>query len=213
MAPPSQHPDDDVDRRTRFAALAGEVYLPLLRYLRRRLPPGADPGTAEDVLGDVLLVLWRRVDDIPGDAPVAWCYGVARGCLANAQRAAGRQRRLLARLRREAPAEQWSVATPDPAPDGLDDPALQHAYAALSPADREVLRLWAWEQLPPREIAVAMGITANAASVRLHRATQRLRQQLASPTPAGGGSGGSSRGKSPAAPGQVDGCQEKEAPR
>lgn len=41
-----------------------------------------------------------------------------------------------------------------------------------------MLRLWAWEQLPPREIAVALGISPNAASIRLHRAKKRLRQLL-----------------------------------
>ncbi|HWT23737.1 MAG TPA: sigma-70 family RNA polymerase sigma factor, partial [Solirubrobacteraceae bacterium] len=48
----------------------------------------------------------------------------------------------------------------------------------LGDKDREVLRLWAWEQLAPREIAVVLGITPNAASVRLHRATKRLRDSL-----------------------------------
>jgi RNA polymerase sigma-70 factor (ECF subfamily) len=65
-----------------FESVVADVYAPLQRYLRRR----TDPATAEDVLSDVLLVIWRRVADIPPDAPVAWCYGVARGCLANTLR-------------------------------------------------------------------------------------------------------------------------------
>ena len=48
---------------------------------------------------------------------------------------------------------------PDPRAD-LVAPAL----AALPATDAEVLRLWAWEDLAPREIAVALGTTANAVS-------------------------------------------------
>ncbi len=61
-------------------------------------------------------------------------------------------------------------------PDG--DDRLAEALGALPEADRELLRLWAWEQLPPREIAVVLGTSANAATIRLHRAKKRLRQLL-----------------------------------
>ena len=143
------------------------VYEPLQRYLRRR----TDPATADDVVGDVLLVLWRRLDDVPGDLPLPYAYGVARGCLANSRRSAVRQERVVQRL-----AQQHR---PD---DGVpDDPlvgALTDALAALPEADRELLRLWAWEQLPPREIALVLGTTANAVSIRLHRARQKLKDLL-----------------------------------
>ena len=167
-----------MDRAAAFTGLVEEAYRPLLRYLARR----TDPATADDVLGDTLLVLWRRFDDIPNDATLAWCIGVARGCLANRRRTEQRQLRLVHRLAETAtdPAEEQQ------------DPALDEALATLKDKDREVLRLWAWERLEPREIAVVLGITPNAASVRLHRATGRLRQQL---------------GKSRAAAGQVRGRQ------
>ena len=150
------------DRRAAFELLFTAVYEPLQRYLRRR----TDPTTAEDVLGDALLVLWRRLDDVPPEAPLAWAYGVARGCLANAVRRAGRQQRLVHRLADEP--------TSEPAVDA----DLEEALEALPSADRELLHLWAWEQLPPREIAVVLGISPNAASIRLHRATTKLRKEL-----------------------------------
>lgn len=162
-----------MDRRARFDVLARDTYAPLYRYLRRR----ADPAIVDDVLADTLLVMWRRVDDIPDDAQLAWCYGVARGCLANARRAEGRQRNLLRRLAAQphpCPEPVWAAADPDV------DRALEVALTSLPATDREVLRLWAWEQLEPREIALALGITANAASIRLHRAVKRLRQRLTS---------------------------------
>lgn len=153
-----------MDRAEAFADLVGEAYRPMLRYLARR----ADAATADDALGDALLVLWRRFDDVPGDARVAWCIGVARGCLANRRRSEQRQHRLVERLA--------ATATPPDAP--ATDPALEEAWQHLGDKDREVLRLWAWEQLMPREIAVVLGITPNAAGVRLHRATAKLRTEL-----------------------------------
>jgi RNA polymerase sigma-70 factor (ECF subfamily) len=142
-----------------FESLVADVYGPLQRYLRRR----TDPATADDVLGDALLVMWRRADDIPSDAALAWCYGVARRCLANALRGTDRQLQLVRRMAVEPPS-----STPD------DDPVLE----ALSAGDRELLRLWAWEQLSPAELGVVLGITPNAASIRLHRAKGKLRNQL-----------------------------------
>ena len=150
------------EARRRFESLAAEVYEPLQRYLRRRV----DATTAEDVLGDVLLVLWRRLDEVPDEARLPWSYGVARRCLANSVRSAARQQRLVERLAQEPVA-------PD------SDTNLSEALATLSEADQDLLRLWAWEQLPPREIALALGISPNAASIRLHRATKKLRKQMA----------------------------------
>ncbi len=155
----------DTERRRRVEDVVASVYDPLERYLLRR----TDRGTAEDVLGDVLLVIWRRADDIPADGALPWCYAVARRCLANSLRGAQRRTRLFTRL----------AETPPPVEDSAD-PDLAEAIAALSDGDRELLRLWAWEQLPAREIAQVLDISPNAASIRLHRATGRLRAQLSS---------------------------------
>lgn len=154
----------------RFDALARELIEPLRRFLARR----TDPETAEDALAETLLVLWRRLDDVPGE-PLPWAYAVARNCLANALRGERRQARLAARA---AAHEQPAVADGPEAVLGVDD-ELATALAALPEQDAELLRLWAWEQLEPREIAEVLEITANAVSVRLHRAKARLRDQLA----------------------------------
>ena len=148
--------------RRRFEQLVAQVYEPLQRFLLRR----TDPATADDVLGDVLLVLWRRLDDVPVDSPLPWAYGVARRCLANSRRAAARQEQLVRRMAAERPAG-----------DGGDG-RLAEALDLLPENDRELLRLWAWEQLPPREIATVLGVSANAAAIRLHRARKRLRTLL-----------------------------------
>ena len=140
---------------------------PLRRYLARR----TDPATADDVLADTMLVCWRRLDDVPDEA-LPWAYGVARNCLANVERSGRRQQRLAAKI---AVVDPPAESMPGP---GERDDALTEALDALRAEDAELLRLWAWEQLAPGEIATVLDITANAASIRLHRAREKLREQL-----------------------------------
>lgn len=151
------------DRPQRFEALAASVGEPLQRYLRRRCAP----DDVDDALADVLLVLWRRLDDVPPDDPLPWTYAVARRVLANSRRSEDRRLALVSRLRRERPAEP---ATPDD--------RVGAALARLRETDRDVLRLWAWEGLEPRDLAVVLECSAGAAASRLSRARAALRAEL-----------------------------------
>ena len=152
----------------RFESLVREELLePLRRYLARR----TDPATADDVLAETLLVCWRRRGDVP-DPALPWAYGVARHCLANAERSVRRQRRTAGRLAVVDPPVERS---PEP---GSRDDALHDALARLAADDAELLRLWAWEQLTPSEIATVLEVTPNAVSIRLTRARARLREEL-----------------------------------
>jgi RNA polymerase sigma-70 factor (ECF subfamily) len=74
----------------------------------------------------------------------------------------------------------------DPA-EALSDPELAAALVELPPADQEILRLWAWEQLEPREIAQALGSTPNAVSLRLGRARKKLADALSRQDPPAAG--------------------------
>jgi RNA polymerase sigma-70 factor (ECF subfamily) len=158
----------DLARRARFEAVVAEVADPLRRFLARR----TDEATAEDVLADTLLVCWRRLDDVPADAVLPWTYGVARLCLANAQRSARRQERLAARIAVVDPPAEAA-----PGPEDADD-RVGEVMAAMRPEDAELLRLWAWEQLSPAEIATVLDVSPNAASIRLHRAREKFRDLL-----------------------------------
>ncbi|WP_395659946.1 RNA polymerase sigma factor [Nocardioides sp.] len=170
----------DESRRDLFEQVAPRLVEPLRRYLARR----TDPATAEDVLAETLLVCWRRAEDLP-EEPLPWVYGVARNCLRNAERAARRQERVAARI----------MAQPaDPGPP--EDPALDEALATLRPEEAELLRLWAWEQLAPAEIAVVLGISPNAASTRLTRAKKKLADRLRK-SRAGAGHEESREGRTP----------------
>ena len=155
-------------RRERFEALVPALIDPLRRFLARR----TDPTTADDVLAETLLVCWRRLDELP-EEPLPWAYGVARNCLANATRGVRRQERLAARIAVVDP----PVPTTSGPGEG-DDPDLTEAIQALREEDAELLRLWAWEQLTPAEIAAVLDVTPNAVSIRLHRAREKLRDEL-----------------------------------
>ena len=87
----------DSIRRRRYEALVEQVHDPLIRYLMRRMPS----HDAEDVMSDVLLILWRRLDVVPEPAPLPWCYGVARRAMANHRRGTRRRLALVGRLEAE----------------------------------------------------------------------------------------------------------------
>lgn len=159
-------------RRERFERAANAVYEPLQRFARRR----SSPDVADDVVAETLLVLWRRLDEVIEGAELPWCYGVARRVLGNHQRSETRRRRLIGRLSMTTPPD--SIVDLPREMDPTADSELQTALAHLSAADREVLTMWAWETLEPRDLAVALGVSVNAATIRLHRAKRRLRRDL-----------------------------------
>ena len=160
---------DEVDdaRRVRFETIAAEVTEPVRRFLSRR----ADRDTADDALADTLLVLWRRLDVVPAGAEaLPWTYAVARNALANVERGARRQRRLAHRITVSDPPSETAPEEPEP------DERVGLALARMRPDDAELLRLWAWEQLGPAEIATVLDLTTNAASIRLHRARGKFKE-------------------------------------
>lgn len=146
-----------------------EVYEPLQRYLHRR----CGPDDRDEVLNEVLLVLWRRADHVPPDNALPWTYGIARRCLANHRRGHRRRLRLVDAV--------GAAARPEPGPDWTSaaDVALHSALESLGEIDREVVRLWAWEGLEPRDIAEVVGSTANAVSIRLTRSRAALAARIA----------------------------------
>ena len=153
----------------RFTALFAEHQRHVLAYAMRRSPTLAD---AEDVAAETFTIAWRKIDAVPAEEPLPWLYAVARRVLANQRRGNTRRERLAALLRVE------DVATPLHAGEDRDGPAFA-ALASLAPADQELLRLVAWEELGNQQIASVLGITPNAVAIRLHRARARFADALA----------------------------------
>ena len=143
------------------------------RYLYRRLTGSLDPASsADDLTAEVFLVAWRRRADIPADAELPWLYAVARRVLANHRR-----------QRVDAPVADLgdldAIDENDPADLVVRDAQLAAAWRLLSPRDREVLRLTAWEGLSGADLGAALGIGEGGAAAALSRARARLTQNLA----------------------------------
>jgi len=154
----------------RFARLYEEQRRDLLAYALRRTP---SPEDAADLVAEVFLVAWRRLEDVPPGAEARlWLYGVTRRLLANQLRGERRRVRLAERLRADLAGGLGS----EPAPEERTD--VLRALARLGSDDREVLMLAGWEELTPGEISHVLGIPAATARTRLHRARRRFRAEL-----------------------------------
>lgn len=148
----------------------------VFRYLSRRV--GAD--TAEDLLGDVFAAAvaarLRATPHTTGSA-LPWLYGIAKNVLRAHLRRRGAPSGASAEY-----AMDWDAV--DARLDASEQrEGLRIALGALSPAERDVLLLVAWEHLSVSEAAEALDITAVAARSRLHRARARAGAALlATPT-------------------------------
>ena len=165
-------------REQRFRTLYDAVYVDLLRFARRRV----DPTHAEDVVGEVLLVAWRRLDDVPTDlsAARAWLFGVAHKTLQNARRREGRQDAVAVRLAEAPPADARQTA--EAVAERVD---LAAAWPRLSPVHQEALALAVLDGLTGPEAALVLGISPVAFRLRLSRARRSLRRHLEPTLPAG----------------------------
>ena len=132
------------------------------RYVVRRCAP----SDAQDLAADVLLVAWRRREDVPEGAELPWLYRTASYVLANHHR-----------KHRPVPVERVPEEPDDadPADLALEDDEVRAVLAALSPRDRRILLLHAWEGLDGDGLAAVLGISRGGADAALSRARARLR--------------------------------------
>lgn len=162
-------------REQRYRALFDAAYPDLLRFARRRV----HPTHAEDLVADVMLVAWRRLDDVPVDLPAAraWLFGVAHKSLQNTRRREGRQTAVAVQLA-ELPAPDDVDPSPDAVAARLDVAA---AWPHLTAVHQEALALSVLDGLTAPEAAQVLGITPVAFRLRLSRARRALRQLIDSP--------------------------------
>jgi RNA polymerase sigma-70 factor (ECF subfamily) len=151
-----------------FERLFRETQQPLRRYAVRRLPL----DDVDDLVAEVYATAWQRREITP-EPELPWLYRTAAHHLAHTRRSDRRRTRLAARL---ASAGEPEIT---PAVDVAEvDPAVAAVLAALPAADAEILRLAAWEELSPTEIAYVQGVRRGR-RVRLHRARRRAAALLA----------------------------------
>lgn len=141
----------------------------LLHFLERRV--GRDD--APDLLGETMVVAWRRVKELPPDDERArmWLFGIARGTLLNHHRGQCRRWALADRIRLQV----RESATAPPADEGAE---VRDAIDRLEPELAEVIRLVHWERLSLADAAEVIGIPASTARGRYQRAKEQLRNAL-----------------------------------
>lgn len=158
---------------TDFTRLYERDYPKIMRYLLRR---GA-PQAAADLAAETFAIAWQRCDQwrrLPEERQTAWVYGVARRVAANAARSGRRAAGLAERLT-HGEHDGFAVVLADHSDLVVEQIAVGRAFARLSEADRELIRLVAWDGLSPAQVADVLGCRVGTVNTRLHRARRRLR--------------------------------------
>jgi len=158
-------------REARLRNLFEENSMRVFAYACRRVGEAA----AQDVVSDVFVVAWRRIDEVPTNA-LPWLLVVARNTIGNRRRGLTRQRRLADEL---ANLQRSSTATPGADEIAIERRAMFAALADLSPAEREAVLLTGWDGLSVNQAADVAGCSRRAFELRLNRARNRLRRVLA----------------------------------
>jgi RNA polymerase sigma-70 factor, ECF subfamily len=145
----------------------------LLAFLQRY---AGDRMTAEEILQDTLLAVWRSADRYARRSSVTtWLFGVARRQAHN---------RLRARMPESLPLKDlagWADPAPGPAEWALASAraeAIAGAFDALAPPQREVLSLAFAARLRHQEIAEILGVPVGTVKSRLHHARAALSRAL-----------------------------------
>jgi RNA polymerase sigma-70 factor (ECF subfamily) len=160
-----------MDDAARFRAMFEATFSRVRRYVHHC---GVTGGRADDIVAETYLVAWRRLHDVPADDPLPWLLVVARNLWLNQRRGDRRRLTMVRRL---------PVPAPVPPPGEPGEPGelapIRQALASLRPAEQEVLRLIAWDDLTPEQASKLLGCSPGAFRVRLHRARRRLAGELA----------------------------------
>ena len=164
--------EEDAPRRdlgqTRFRVLYDESIPRVYRYVSRALAPHLTE--LDDLVAEVYLVAWRRIDDVPpSPEDLLWLFGVARNVVAHHRRSTALRLRLQDRVVRERPVHDFDLEVSN---EVLD--AVRH----LPHREREALHLVVWEGLSTEEAATVIGCSPNAVRIRVHRARRRLTDRL-----------------------------------
>jgi RNA polymerase sigma factor (sigma-70 family) len=125
----------------------------------------------EDLAADLFALAWQKRDCIPQGLELPWLYKSARYLIANHNRKQDGRTAILATL-------QEPQSAPSAESIALADMELAEAWKGLNAKEREILSLWAFEGLEPKQLAVALEKSENACAIALSRAKSKLTQLL-----------------------------------
>ncbi len=123
----------------------------------------------EDLASRIFEIAWQKRANCPEGRELPWLYKISGFVVSNHRRKVTALTLSLFDTDATAPSAEDLV---------IADLAIKQAWSQLSAKDRAVLALAAYEQLTTPEIALALGISNNAASIRLRRARKNFDELL-----------------------------------
>ena len=151
--------------RQAFATLYGIYHPRLYGYLQRLL---RGPVSIEEIINDVLYVVWKDARKYRGDAAVStWIFGIAYRKAMSALRA---DRRYQGRLERDVDPDTFAADGP------RDRDLVQAALAELSFDHRQVVELTYFGGFSYMEIAEIAQCPVNTVKTRMFHARRRLKR-------------------------------------
>ena len=144
------------------------LYERYARVVHAALLARADRQEVEDLLQDVFLTAWKRLDDLRDPAAFGgWIVTIARNRATDAHRRSAEFVEL-----------PFDLEGPGATDAGAEANAALAAIRALPEAYRETLLLRLVEGLTGPEIAARTGLTPASVRVNLHRGMKMLREKL-----------------------------------
>lgn len=143
-----------------------------LRFLERRV---GDRAVAEDILQEAFVRGLARAGEIREETAVAWFYRTLRNAVIDHYRRRGASARALASL-----ADEMAGAE-EPAPEvkGAICQCVAELAGTLKPEYAQAIRRIEVDGVAVKEFAAEAGISASNAAVRVFRAREALRKQVA----------------------------------
>jgi RNA polymerase sigma factor (sigma-70 family) len=172
MTEPRTVEPDSTEDRARVANVLVENHRAFLGFLERRV---GDRALAEDLLQDAFTRNLDRLSDMPDEALVPWFYRVLRNAAIDRHRRKGAEERALAAFTQELA----DAAQPDEEFHREICACVGRLANTLKPEYAEVLQAVDVEETPVKAFAEAAGLTTSNAGVRLFRAREALRKQVA----------------------------------
>jgi RNA polymerase sigma-70 factor, ECF subfamily len=141
----------------------------LLAYFERRVLPRE---AAADLLSEVIVQAWRRVDTVPADLEQRrmWLFGIARNVVFNQARASRRRSALIERIRQQLADE--------PNRDHSESAAVRDVVRRLPDSQRELVMLIHWDGFSIREAAELLDLNPSTARSRYAAARESLQRSL-----------------------------------
>ena len=131
-------------------------------------------SSPDDIEMDVWSIAWSRRESAPTDEnyKLPWLFQISRHVLANHIRKTDVRRKYGSAL----DPEQISTLAADALV--LINEEVTEIFAVLNSSEREVMALTVWEDLKPNQIALVLGISPNAVSIRLNKARKKISNYL-----------------------------------